>query len=296
MQIYKYLDMIKKQLNMKIVLMIILTTAIQSLRAQPDEEEQLNYYHEELNMKFFELKNEKDDSIKDQINDKIYELFEKALKYELSFDYDFDSLKYVFKSRSSDNKLRIYNWNVPYNNGKFKYHGILQYYSKEKRGYKIFKLNDMSDGMVNPQKQKLTHNNWFGALYYQIIYTKYKRKRYYTLLGWDGNDDYTTRKVIDVLYFDKNDEPVFGLPVFKMLRGRNHRVIFEYSNQTTMLLRYDDKKKIIVFDLLVPAKPLYEGKFQFYGPEGTYDGMTFEKGKWIYQQSVDVRNPRTGRQ
>ena len=46
-----------------------------------------------------------------------------------------------------------------------------------------------------------------------------------------------------------------------------------------MMLRYDDKLKMIVFDHLSPSKPSYEGKYQYYGPDFSYDGLIFEKGK-----------------
>jgi hypothetical protein len=33
-----------------------------------------------------------------------------------------------------------------------------------------------------------------------------------------------------------------------------------------------------------------EGKYEFYGPDFTYDGLKFEKGVWIHYQNIDITN------
>ncbi len=258
-----------------------------------DSQEQLEDYETRIFTCFEKMKNEKSDSIKNDLNLEIQDLFGKALQLKASFDYPFASLKqFIYNETSEDKLLRIFNWNVPYNDGRQKYGAILHYYIKKQKKYRIFSLNDNSDNIVNPEKRKLSENNWYGALYYKMLYKKYKREKYYTLFGWDGNSDYSTKKIIEVLHFDSRGKPVFGAPIFKMPRGKNNRIIFEYSKQSQMMLRYDENAKLIVFDLLVPPSPLYKGQFQFYGPEGTYDGFYFKKGKWIYKANVDVRNEK----
>ena len=37
----------------------------------------------------------------------------------------------------------------------------------------------------------LTNKSWYGALYYKIIHSKKLGSNYYTLLGWDGNNNLT---------------------------------------------------------------------------------------------------------
>ena len=57
------------------------------------------------------------DEYKELINHDIVTSFEEALKIPASFNYPFDSLKYMGKILSSDQRLRIYTWNIPYHNG-----------------------------------------------------------------------------------------------------------------------------------------------------------------------------------
>jgi len=101
----------------------------------------------------------------------------------------------------------------------------------------------------------------------------------------------TNKKVIDVLFFDQWDNITFGAPVFldenKKLK---YRVVFEFSAQAVMLLRYEKKKKMIVFDHLSPTSPSAKGQFQYYGPDFTYDGFYFKKGIWNYRKNLDLRN------
>ncbi len=262
----------------------------------------LKYYEDSLKTYFNNIFYSKDDLEKKKLNQKIISIFENILTNDSSFTYPFDSLKLMGKLTSPDNMLRIYNWNLTYNDGTYEYFGFIQYYFKKEKKYLIFPLIDKSDEITTPEKASLNNFNWYGALYYQIILKKHTKKKYYTLLGWDGNNEFTNKKNIDVLYFNKNNEPCFGAQIFKIENlpattfwqagKKMKRVIFEFSSRLAMMLRYDDKLKMIVFDHLSPSKPSYEGKYQYYGPDFSYDGFMFEKGKWNYYPDIDVRNPK----
>ena len=58
------------------------------------------------------------------------------------------------------------------------------------------------------------------ALYYKIIPVIKKNKTYYTLLGWDGNDMFSNKKIIEILEFKKS----------KLQFGNS---MFVYPNQRT---------------------------------------------------------------
>ena len=57
-----------------------------------------------------------------------------------------------------------------------------------------------------------------------------------------------------------------------------------------MSLRYEKKKKMIVFDHLSPSSPSLKGKYEYYGPDFTYDGFSFKKGIWHYRKNLEMRN------
>jgi hypothetical protein len=121
------------------------------------------------------------------------------------------------------------------------------------------------------------------------VETKFNKTKYYTLLGFDFNSIFTKKKIIDVLYI-QNDLPYLGKQIFKYNGKIVSRIIFEYAVRTNMTLKYDEAIKMIVFDHLSPSKPSYKGKYQFYGPDFSYDGLKFEDGYWIHQKDLSIHN------
>jgi len=117
----------------------------------------------------------------------------------------------------------------------------------------------------------------------------YGTNPYYVLLGWKGNTVKSTKKVIEVLSF-KNDQPQFGMPVFEEKGKLKKRIIFEYSQQASMLLRYVPEQHLIVFDNLVPPDKKTLGKPETYGPDFTYNGFRLKNGRWEFADNLDMRN------
>jgi hypothetical protein len=250
----------------------------------------LKLQEDSLQIYFDSIAKQKDDSLKFQLNDKILEIFQRIFSNNESFDYVF-TLRHIGILKSPDNVFKIYNWNVSLNDGTYKYFGFIQYFYKKSKQFLIYKLYDKSDEIKRPETAQLTNLNWFGALYYEIILKKSGRQNYYTLLGWDGNNDFSKKKLIDVLYFSNKGEPRFGKNIFIINNEKRTRLIHEYSYLSTMMLRYNDDLKMIIFDHLEPSKPSLKGQFQYYGTDFTYDGLYYKKGKWILKQHIDVRNP-----
>lgn len=246
------------------------------------------------------------DFIKYNANEKFQSLLETALiSSDNTFDYPFDSLKTIAHLSSDDKKFRIFVWNLRKNDGTYEYFGFLQSWSDMENKYVLFPLKDSRDKIKKPEDQLLDNLNWFGAQYYKIIYNKYGRKKYYTLLGWDGNDNITQKKIIDVLTFNSKDKPVFGADIFKYDKKRYKRIIFEYSKTVSMSLKYDrqnmqnikKKKMMIVFDRLAPLDPNLVGQYQFYYPEtNIFDAFLFRSGKWEYVKDIDARNPKESKE
>ncbi len=247
-------------------------------------------YESILNELFGNISNNSDDLKKKEINKEIIENIEQVLTINGSFNYSFDTLKNLGKTTSPDRKIRIYTWNLPYSNGLHKYFGFIQYKPASEDNYRLFELTDKSDILELPETLILTDTSWYGALYYQIIEKEYMGNNYYTLLGFDLNSMMTNKKIIELLYFNDDNLPVFGKPVFNYHNEMKSRIIFEYSTKAVMGLKYNNELDMIVFDHLSPAKPSYEGRFMFYGPDFSYDGLKFENGIWNEIKDVDVRN------
>lgn len=244
--------------------------------------------------KWFNIISEtKNDSVKLSYNDSIINVFDSILMFQESYFYKFENLSFVGKIYSSDKLFRIINWNLSFNNGSYKYFGYIQYYNKKENDINLFPLIDKSQSIENPKQALLTNENWFGALYYKIILNKDGNNNYYTLLGWDGNNDFTNIKLIEVLYFTRSGKPKFGKNLFRIENEKSKRVIFEYNNRATLTLRYDDYLNMIIYEHLSPEKPSQIGQYKFYVPDFSYDGLEFKKGKYIHHSAIDVHDRKT---
>lgn len=227
------------------------------------------------------------DHSKDSVNSLIINKLELYL-FERENDFsDLDSIRNLYKISSNDKYVFIFTWAVQYSNHKFKYFGFIKYYSEESRKYYIEKLNHQ------PQEKDFLNKTvppdaWYGAVYYSIILKKYKGEKQYILLGWDGNDDFTNKKIIDIIVIEEDEIPVFGKEVFKTESGFKKRMVFEYAERVSMILNYDKNLKMIIWDHLSPSKPELNGHFEYYGPDMTFDGFIFDKGIWTLISDVDI--------
>ncbi|MFH1322167.1 MAG: hypothetical protein ABII90_16145 [Bacteroidota bacterium] len=252
----------------------------------------LSDYEDTLKILSPEILQGKEDREKYNANEKFIRTLERALNIENSFDYPFDSLTTIARLIAPDRSFRIFNWNLPKSDGTFEHFGFIQRYDKKSKTHKLYRLNDKSPDIESPELQVLDNDNWYGAHYYKIILKKRSGKKYYTLLGWDGNDRVTTKKIIDVICFTRNGKLQFGSPIFKMGKTVKKRVIFEYSSQVVISTKYFKDSKMIIFDHLSPSNPELKGQHQFYGPDGSYDALVFKKGKWELLEDIDARNKR----
>ena len=229
----------------------------------------------------------KNDDEKLNYNKQIENNLAQALSKKSSYEYPFSKLQYVSKLASDDGKVRIFTWNIPFNDGTFQYFGFIQL--KAKNNILLVKLIDKSIEIEKPQQSVLNSTNWYGTLYYKILTNTYKNKTYYTLLGWDGNDNFTNKKIIELLTI-KRKKPQFGAAVFKMKNKTQTRVIFEYAKQAKMMLSFDEKLQLIVFDHLAPSLKKFEDQYMYYGPDLSQDGFVFIDGSWVLKENIDLRN------
>lgn len=230
-------------------------------------------------------------SIKEVANNRFIDILKATFLDDRVFNYPFDSLKHIGKIKSEDKKVRIFSWNLPQPGDYQKYYGFVLL-QKEKGGIQVIELTDNRKSITNPIKEILRPNNWMGALYYSITDVSYNGITYYILLGLDFNNEFSSKKIIDVLSFDKQMELSFGLNIFHVGEVVLSRVVFEFSARANMTLRYIPETKTIVFDHLSPSRPDFEENYQFYGPDFSFDGFKLDKGNWVYVRNLDLRNSK----
>ncbi|MFA6806994.1 MAG: hypothetical protein WCR29_06195 [Bacteroidales bacterium] len=262
-------------------------------------------------------------------NERFLVVIDEVLSMENSFSYPFSDLNRISNLKSSDNRFRIFTWAVVSQDGTYDHFGFVQAMNEVSGEFEVYKLNDKSEELFNPEYDKCDNENWFGAVYFELITHKYENRTFYTLLGVDGNNIYTKRKVIEPIVFKaRSGKPEFGSTYFYKQKDKR-RCVFEYIAEARMFMKWDDqyyedktrrakpsfisslfrkkqsqtknriietpivKEYMIVYEVLEPMYEGLEGKTQFYVASGYVNGLMFERGRWRLIESIVPRNNNT---
>jgi hypothetical protein len=211
----------------------------------------------------------------------------RALRAKYSFDFPFDSLRSISIQYPQDSSFRIFTWGLENETGYYRHYGAIQMNTKN-GDLKLFPLFDNSDYTNNPDT--VTDNKgWYGCIYYKIQQQHYFNSEYYTLFGYDANNQRSTKKLLDMLTF-KNGKPVFGGAFFSFAedtvpKPARKRFILEYRKDATISLSYNAEMDMIVFDHLISATN-EPGKPYTYVPDLDYEGFKWKGGKWVHVEKV----------
>jgi len=252
--------------------------------------QQLALWEDSLVAHYQTLKNAQDDAGRTAASEAMRSVFLELLNDRNTFEYPFSRLTFS-ALKSSDSRVRIFNWNEPRKDGTFRYYAFVMMRNSPKEAHTWVELTSPVRETDRPETKFLTVDKWFGALYYEIIPVKSKRNKpadTYVLLGWAGKDFNTTRKVIDALTLQGNGKVRLGAPIFETPSGTRKRILFEFSSDVSMSVKYYPKKNCIVMDHLSPKNEMMEGIWSEYGPDGSYDLLQLENGKWKLYENIDV--------
>lgn len=206
-----------------------------------------------------------------------------ALKHPNSFYYPFERVKTVSVLYPPDSTFRIFTWQLYVDQEDYRYYGAIQMNNGEK--LQLFPLIDRSQTAQDVEQEVYQADNWYGALYYRLFPFETAEGTSYLLFGYDGYSFYTKRKLVDVLHF-RNNKPHFGSPVFvePLKEGGQrirHRLVLNYSAESSIKLNYDDILGMIVFDHLMEI-----GHIGGPVPDGTYEGYRYQDGYWLHQPKI----------
>ncbi|MCK5138011.1 MAG: hypothetical protein KAR19_19660 [Bacteroidales bacterium] len=218
----------------------------------------------------------------------IQELMPGILETEGAMEFPWSKLDRIGVITSDDGQVRIFTWHVADDPDNYRYFGYIQVALKKGK-VNVYELVDNQKQQRNRRKLEQSTDDWYGKLYYRIITLKYKRKVYYTLLGMDFNNVQSNIKTIEAMVIQRN-QPEFAGDLFFDGKDRVDRMVLEYSSQVAISVRYEPSVDMITFDHLVPFHPIYNGNYEFYGPDGSFDGLEFSSGTWIFREDIDVRN------
>lgn len=218
------------------------------------------------------------------------DLLIEAFKNTDAFEYSFDQVFRVVSITSPDGAFRLFNWSQENVAGtSYQYFGFLLFPNKGK----YVELKDVEALGHDDVLKKYTDENWYGALYYEIFPVKANKETYYTIMGWDGNNQLSSKKVLDVMSIDKKRNVTFGLPIYQFEDTWVSRRIFEYAKEVSMTLRYLSAKDAIVFDALEPSRGGLEGQYAFYGPSLSHNAYQLSKeGNWVLIENFNMARPK----
>lgn len=314
--------MIKMKYRKAILCLVVLLVPL-ALTAQ--NKVIMSKYQADLQQLFQQVYYAPTDNERFRASDEALALFREALATENSIRWEWDFGRLVSVLTAPDKKFRIVTWLVADDNAEYECFGLLQVFSEKSDGYEIYTLVDKSADMVNRQEQTLTVDNWFGAVYQELVTTVHEGKTFYTLLGWSGVDCLTQRKVIEPIVFKGSSAtPQFGQGVFKKERNLR-RIVLEYKADAMVNLRYEEQfvrtvervrptksrrrkgkkgrpvvqaptekvtevqERMIIFDEVAPQIPGMEGMYHYYVPSGVELAYVWENGKWILRDGAQGR-------
>lgn len=227
------------------------------------------------------------DKEKTEANELLKDELFNIISHKKSLRYGFENLKHISVIEPEDKSFRIFTWALHYESNLFQYFGLIQYYDKKQRAQVVHMLRDESHRILNPENKTLRPDYWYGALYYDVITNEFEGKTYYTLLGWDGNTEKSEKKIIDVLWFNRSRDLIFGAPLFISDLGIQNRYILEYNELASVILEYKSKSKVILFDELEPVDGESVKVKTSYVPTLNYNGFVFKKGKWNLLKRIE---------
>lgn len=221
----------------------------------------------------------------------------RALQIKNSFYYPFDSVQGVSRLYAPDSSFRIFTWNMQFDDYYCRQKGAIQMRTKD-GSLKLLPLRDVSEFTDKAEDSVRSRSNWIGAIYYNIIKTQYNNKNYYTLFGIDYNTVMSTKKWVEVMYFNEKGEPVFGGPFFSYAQDSipkptAYRYGLEFKKDTRVLLNYIKDLNIILSDHLISETDEPDHKWT-YIPDGDNEAFKWEGGKWVhidkaFDYKVDMR-------
>jgi hypothetical protein len=214
-----------------------------------------------------------------------------ALKQPYSFYYNFDSIETISKLYAPDSSFKIFTWQISKDLNYYRQKGAIQMNTTD-GSLKLFPLFDFSEFTNNPVDSVRNSGHWIGAMYYKIILKKFNNKNYYTLLGLDENNARSSKKWIEVLTFNENNEPQFGGRFFNYPANDKtkppqpaYRFCLEFKKDGGARMNYDSRYDEIIFDHLSSESSEDNGKHNLV-PYGDYEGFKWINGTWTF-----VKNP-----
>ena len=231
-----------------------------------------------------------------QANIALIPLMNEAMNVPNSFNYAFTKIENIAIQKPIDGAFRVFTWQLFLDETEYKYYGYVQL-NRAKSVF--FELNDESRRMDNADKETLTPEHWFGALYYNVKEFKTTDGMKYLMFGYNANDQYEKIKVCDVMTV-KGGKIQFGSPIFEIAdiqgvrKQKLHRLVLNYSADAVLRLNYDPEMNIVIHDHLERIGTKNPDLPFTYVPDGTYEAFELQKnGIWSHVDKLTNTEMKT---
>ncbi|HLW05943.1 MAG TPA: hypothetical protein VKY45_00150, partial [Marinilabiliaceae bacterium] len=144
----------------------------------------------DLNLKvlFQKLTNSRNDERKIELSDQIASRLSPLLKEPSFFTNSFSGLEKLSTLISPDGEFKVCTWNVEFQDGRNVFNGGVAVRDIKNNTIHFSALNDSRNTITSPEGVSLSPSKWYGAVYYDLVETVYKKNKYYTLLGYNAKD------------------------------------------------------------------------------------------------------------
>ncbi|HUX85305.1 MAG TPA: hypothetical protein VMV20_08715 [Chitinophagaceae bacterium] len=260
-----------------VVVLLITFASLAGQTLSPGQRQNLQLHQDSLSVLAYQMINAPDEGGRVAACNAFVPGLIRALLIPGSFSFPFDSLKQISCLYPEDSSFRIFTWQLSWTQGDDVYFGAIQMRTRD-GSLKLFPLLDYSQLTTHFQDTVTSNLRWMGALYYNVVETSYRGKKYYTLFGFNDNTPLSDRKILEPLTFQQG-KPVFGAPLFHMGSGDENRFILQYKTDGNARLNYDPSLHQIVYDHLTSLTGEPQKKFTLV-PDGTYEAFRWEYGRW----------------
>lgn len=229
-------------------------------------------------------------------SDSLAEVFADSLWAFISIDENYGktlpSVRNLSVQLPDDQSFALYTWAVPKPRGGYSFQGFV--WNRKWKGAKRIVLEDYGTPEDTPYRW-LKGGQWVGSICYDIITTKSKGEKVYTILSFRPGLSYHT-KFIDVIELgNKRERMHFGGRIFDIRSNgderyarRPYRLQFRYNSQLSAAVRWDRKHRGIICDHLAPSKAELVERWFSYGPDFSYDKIYWSSGKWRMEESYPL--------
>jgi hypothetical protein len=209
--------------------------------------------------------------------------FLQILSAEGSFDYPFDSLKWISKLMPADSSFRIFTWQLMRSQTEFDYFGVVQ--TREN----LYFLKDNQWQNTDTEYEEFTPANWYGQIYYNIHQYTSDNKTEYLLFGLKILKNKEKIKTVEALDIQSGLLKL-GKGIFEDTLNKKmfkNRVVLRTSFESNSRLVYDPELSMIILDhtIMVPSSRETNAR-QLIIADGSYHGYKIIGDKWMFVNNV----------